>query len=303
MAQLNLGVITAVRNRSEHLQITAAALSASPHHQEHLIVDWSSAPAVRRSQLPADPRIRLLQVESEELWWHSRAYNHAIRHSTADWILRCDADCVLQPAFFAALQLRPSTVHVAALPGGIHAETCHERFGLLAAPRSSLVAVGGYEPHLVGWGYEDTDLLERLFLAGHAVAGLPAVGVATLEHSDHWRTGRRQRSWLPPRFALEASHTANRLMAAWCRTHHSRTDLDDPGARCLATLPASQRQARERALLAGALSLVAGRHGRQLASRAPASLVRAAVRALALDPLAARPSAADPPPGRSGLGR
>lgn len=283
MADPSLGVITAVRNRSEHLQITAALISSSHRHQEHLIVDWSSEPAVRRSALPADPRIRLVRVEGERIWWHSRAYNHAIRVSAADWILRCDADCLLQPEFFSALQLRPGIVQVASLPGGLCVESDLDLSGLFLAHRGALIGVRGYEPRLVGWGFEDTDLLERLFIAGHAVAALPVVGVASLQHSDRQRLG--QRSWLPPRLALAASHNANRLMAAWCREHNVNVDLKDPGANCLDQLPSPQRDARQRALLAGALALIAGRYGRFLVARMPASMVSALVRSLALDPL------------------
>jgi hypothetical protein len=301
MGEPSLAVITAVRNRSEHLQITAALLSSSLRHQEHLIVDWSSEPAVQRSSLPADPRIRLVRVEGERHWWYSRAYNHAIRLSTAEWILHCDADCLLKPEFFAALHLRSGTIQVATLPGALCAATAPELGGLLVAPRGALMAVSGYEPRLVGWGYEDTDLLERLFIAGHAVAALPQLGVSSLQHSDCQRLGRR--SLLPARLALEATHNANRLMAQWCREHSVRVDLRDPGANCLNHLPACQRNARQRALLAGALALYFGRYGRFLATRAPLALVKALVWALGFDPLRPTPAAAHREPGRLRLDR
>ena len=57
-----LSVVTVCMNRREHLLRSAALVAAWIHHSEHLIVDWSSAVPVRREQLPADPRIRLLRV-------------------------------------------------------------------------------------------------------------------------------------------------------------------------------------------------------------------------------------------------
>ncbi|MFM7550380.1 MAG: glycosyltransferase family 2 protein [Cyanobacteriota bacterium] len=305
MLSPSLGVVTAVRNRREHLSISAALLSRSPRHQRHLIVDWSSEPPLRPSELPADPRISLVRVEGERQWWHSRAYNQAIRHCRTDWILRCDADCLLHPSFFAALQLRPGTIQVVSLPGGLQGECQRESTGLIAAPRSSLLALGGFEPLLVGWGFEDTDLLERLFLAGHAVAALPDVGIEVLSHSDAWRRGDRRglRRWLPPRLALDASHTANRWMAGWCRERPGRRDLIDPGPGCIAGLPAEAWDQRQRALLAGTLAVLIGRYGRRWAARLPIRLVDAAVRLLQLDPLVvppASPAAADREPGGSG---
>jgi hypothetical protein len=278
-----LGVVTAVRNRTHHLNASAELLSRSACHLEHLIVDWSSEPPVQRCQLPPDPRIRLLRVNGESLWWLSRAYNHAILHSRADWILHCDADCLLEPSFFSALQLETGTIQLAALPGSIDAAECYERSGLVLAPRNSLLAVGGYEPLLVGWGYEDIDLQERLFLAGHRLSMLPRVGVNSLTHPDHWRCGKQ--AWLPPRLRLEATNSANRMMALWCRNQPPRLSLDDPGPLCLSDLPKAQALQRQRALLAGALSVVAGRYGRGVVDWAPAPWVQAAVSFLGLDPL------------------
>ena len=64
----DLSVITVCMNRQHHLLTSAQQLAAWPHHQEHLILDWSSRDPVQRSQLPDDSRIRLERVEREERW-------------------------------------------------------------------------------------------------------------------------------------------------------------------------------------------------------------------------------------------
>ena len=46
-------------------RVLSPRLAAWPHHDEHLIVDWSSRTPLRREELPADPRLRLLRVEGE----------------------------------------------------------------------------------------------------------------------------------------------------------------------------------------------------------------------------------------------
>ena len=74
----DLSIVTVCMNRLDHLRSTAQHVAAWPAHQEHLIVDWSSAVPVRREQLPADPRIRLLRVEGEASWNLCRAYNFAV---------------------------------------------------------------------------------------------------------------------------------------------------------------------------------------------------------------------------------
>ena len=73
-----LSVVTVCMNRREHLLRSSAALSRWPRHHEHLIVDWSSREPLRREDLPADPRLRLLRVEGEARWNLCRAYNFAL---------------------------------------------------------------------------------------------------------------------------------------------------------------------------------------------------------------------------------
>jgi hypothetical protein len=79
-------------NRLEHLLVTAERVSRWPVHREHVIVDWSSGVPVRRDQLPADPRIRLLRVDGERSWNLCRAYNFAVSRAQGEWILKLDAD-------------------------------------------------------------------------------------------------------------------------------------------------------------------------------------------------------------------
>ena len=69
-----LVIVTVCMNRLEHLLHSAAKVSRWPFHQQHLIVDWSSAVPLRRGQLPPDPRIRLLRVEAEPGWKIGRAH-------------------------------------------------------------------------------------------------------------------------------------------------------------------------------------------------------------------------------------
>ena len=89
---MGLSVVTVCMNRREHLLATVARLAAWPHHDEHLIVDWSSRTPLRREELPADPRLRLLRVEGERRWNPSRAYNFAFGKARGAWLMRMDAD-------------------------------------------------------------------------------------------------------------------------------------------------------------------------------------------------------------------
>jgi N-terminal domain of galactosyltransferase len=61
-------------------------------------------------------------------------------------------------------------------------------FGLIAANRETLIAMGGYNESLQGWGWEDQDLLIRAQLLGYPVAGMGAV--LHLSHNDDLRNQR-----------------------------------------------------------------------------------------------------------------
>ncbi|MEB3302077.1 MAG: glycosyltransferase family A protein [Cyanobacteriota bacterium] len=229
---MGLSIVTVCMNRREHLLATAPKVAAWPHHGEHLIVDWSSAVPLRREELPADPRIRLLRVEGETGWMPSRAYNFALSQARGDWLMRMDADCS------PTLHLRPDALMAAGLAwvgsGG------EGRFGQFLIERATLEGVGGFNEYLSGWGFEDKDLRARLEVQqGLGLGPLPAVAIEVIEHSDEERMGQpraRQGQALRRNLGLatmRSSRLANRLMAAhypWGRvTPRSRYEEAAPG--------------------------------------------------------------------------
>lgn len=284
-------IVTAVRNRPGQLQRTAAAISAHGRHAEHLIVDWSSQPRLRRQDLPADGRIRLLRVEGERQWWLSRAYNHGFAQARQDWILKADADAVLEAQFFAAFEPAAATLQIRHLVGGLAACGRLDDLGLFAVERQALLAVGGFNPALVGWGFDDLDLFERLFLRpGTTLAQLPGEGARSLPHGDAQRLGAAEEEptprWAWQRLGLRqrqmAMLEANRQMAALTRP--SPLPLE-AGADCLARLPAAWLLQRRRALLRGWLRPLLGRHGETVAAAAPAGWLPWTLRRLGLSDL------------------
>lgn len=289
-------IVTAVRDRHGMLRRTAHAISAHGTHAEHLIVDWSSQPPVRREELPADGRIRLVRVEGERQWWLSRAYNHGFRRARHGWILKADADALLEAAFFAAFMPAAATLQMRHLVGGVEAAGRLDDLGLFAVERQALLAVGGFNPALVDWGFDDLDLFERLFLRpGTTLAQLPGDGVTSLPHGDAQRLGAAEGE-PPPRWSWQrlvlrqqqmAMLEANRQMAALTRT--SPLPLE-AGADCLEQLPAAWLLQRRRALLRGWLRPLLGRHGTGLAEALPATWLPWTLRRLGLSDLPQRPA-------------
>ena len=216
----DLSIVTVCMNRREHLLATAPKVAAWPHHGEHLIVDWSSAVPVRREELPADPRIRLLRVEGEMGWNLCRAYNFALARCSGDWVLKLDADAWPTDAFdpFApALRLRGL--------GGLGEVVCASgsgpdgRKGQFLLDRRLLESIGGFNELLVGYGFDDKDLLGRLRqISGEEPAALPQSWIGVIPHSDGERAEQGARrgglAVCQGRAAMRSTRLANRFLAA-----------------------------------------------------------------------------------------
>ncbi|QEY33467.1 glycosyltransferase [Synechococcus sp. RSCCF101] len=208
-----LSILTVCMNRSHHLQRSAVEVARWPHHQEHLVVDWSSREPLRRQDLPADWRLRLIRVEGERRWNPSRAYNFAAARARGVWLMRMDADC------WPTGRCRPAELLAqAALWVGCGGEG---RYGQFLMPRRCFERVGGFNEAMAGWGFEDKDLRARLQVQQQLpLALLDTAAIGVIEHSDAERVGQSGRLQAMARqqalAALRASRLHNRLVAA----HH-----------------------------------------------------------------------------------
>ncbi|MEB3316938.1 MAG: glycosyltransferase family 2 protein [Cyanobacteriota bacterium] len=222
---MGLSVVTVCMNRRDHLLATAPRVAAWPHHREHLIVDWSSAVPLCRQDLPADPRLRLLRVEGETHWNLCRAYNFAFAQARGDRLLKLDADAwptdALDPAD-PALRLPP-------LAGDVKGQGLLCAFGSGSEGRKGqflidhplLDAVGGFNELLVGYGFDDKDLLARLLhWSGRRAKEIPEAAIGVIAHSDAERAelaaGREGLAASQGLAAMRATRLANRLVAAHC---------------------------------------------------------------------------------------
>ena len=76
--------------------MSVARVAEWEHHFEHIVVDWSSGQPIKRSDLPPDPRLRLVRVDGIADWHPGQAYNFAASCAQGEWLFRLDADCWVQ---------------------------------------------------------------------------------------------------------------------------------------------------------------------------------------------------------------
>ena len=215
-------------NRREHLLATAVRVSTWAHHGEHVIVDWSSAEPLRREELPADARVRLLRVEGESRWNLCRAYNFAVSQCRGEWVLKLDADAWPTEAFdpgWPGARQGDGEGAVCAFGSGPEG-----RKGQFLIERALFEAVGGFNELLVGYGFDDKDLLARLLQhSGEPAQSLPEEWIGVIPHSDAERAeqgvSRGALAASQGLAAMRATRLANRLLAAHCpwgpRSHRS----------------------------------------------------------------------------------
>ncbi len=211
-------------NRREHLLATTPKVAAWPHHREHLIVDWSSTVPVRREELAADPRIRLLRVEGERRWNLCRAYNFAVAQATGDLVLKLDADAWPTQAFdpfSPALRLPADGAHGETGVACAFGSGPEGRKGQFLMTRGLFEAVGGFHELLVGYGFDDKDLMARLYqCTGEQPRSLPQEWIGVIPHSDAERAeqgaGGGALAASQGLAAMRATRLANRLLVAHC---------------------------------------------------------------------------------------
>lgn len=206
----SITIVTVCMNREEHLVRTACAVARWPHHQTHIIVDWSSEVPLLRSDLPSDSRIRLVRVNDEKVWSPALAYNFGISLVTTDYVMRMDADCWPEMYWEPLAEIDFDAAYVGKGGAG--------RFGQFLMPLDMFDRVGGFNERMVGWGFEDKDLCFRLkFQSGVRLIELCDKCIGVLEHSNGKRlSGQGVSTMHQSLAALRASRLRNQLIASYC---------------------------------------------------------------------------------------
>ncbi len=189
-----LTIATVAMNRTEHLIESARAVSQLDLHSEHIIIDYGSSIPISREQFPCDDRIKLHRVENpSNKWWLTHSYNLAFALAEGDYILKLDADIILSQRFSERLlrHLEETKAHLMcnrltlqdwSLPSDLYTSN-----GFFLCKRVSLEQVGGFNPYIQGWGWDEIDLYSRLFLAGFPVSRIPQDGLNVIQHDDDKR--------------------------------------------------------------------------------------------------------------------
>jgi hypothetical protein len=182
------------------------------------VLDYSSKDGIARALAGhSGPRLSLVTLPRLEYWSHARAGNGSLRYAPpSDLVFVLSTDTEFRDArhlseivaaylearhadgaWFARWRLDEMKFDPLAAPTPPPAMQldyprvyCHTFGGIVLVEREALLALGGYNEFLTGWGYEDTDLLTRLELCGFARIAID--GMTLHETTERKRTANLQ---------------------------------------------------------------------------------------------------------------
>jgi hypothetical protein len=161
-----ISLITAVKNRQESFEEALKTWITHEEIDEIIIVDWGSdltlLPLVQKYQ---NGKIILAVVSDQPKWILSFAYNLAARLTSRTKILKIDADVKILPRFFEKHILEPGKFYCGNWRIRRNDNEMHLN-GIVYLHREDFFSVNGYNEFIKFYGWDDSDLYQRLAAAG-----------------------------------------------------------------------------------------------------------------------------------------
>lgn len=203
---LEISLLCACMGREKILRANIHSWLAFSQIAEIVLVDWG-AQGKFEDLIDIDNRIKIISVPNREYFNISQAYNLALDFSKYPHILKFDCDYYLNPYynFFDAHPLYENAFYC----GDWENPNTHDSqpvfrhlSGLCYAWKKDIIRINGYNEHFNGYGYDDTDLHNRLVCSGvnrldiiydYSVMHIPHgsdIRIANYMHKHTWNTAQ-----------------------------------------------------------------------------------------------------------------
>ena len=203
-------IVTASMNRTDNLLKSLRSWLLSPA-TEVIILDYSSEnpiESVFAKHSVHDERLRIVRVEGKSRWHLSEAFNMAISEVSNGFVLKLDADIELSKPDLKALKRDTLSFTTGDWANAVPSQMYTN--GSLFCHVDHLKCVGGWDRRIRTYGWEDSDLYERLLALGLQQNYFPKGFLHHLDHSDSERTNLGIRFEDSDRL-LRANTQANRI--------------------------------------------------------------------------------------------
>lgn len=180
-------IVTAVKDRSEHLDQSIEETSKSSVHDCHLIIDYGSSPSYSTSV--KDSRIKVVRVNPQHGWSLPLAYNIGFSIvNNGDVVLKQDADIYLKENEYCYVKnyLNRKTIMRFRNIGFGETKIKNGSSGMFAFIKEFDVVK--FNPYIKYWGWDDLDIYKRVQAGGWGVLYLDGkINPTEIMHSDSLR--------------------------------------------------------------------------------------------------------------------
>ena len=170
----DITIVTCSMNRTENLLISLDSLKELNNIDKHLILDFNSDNEIKID----NELIEIFRVDNEENYWASRAYNALFNMVSSEYILKIDADVILNVDEFKKLEYKNYDL--------IIFDKNKNDPGNFLVKKNLVEKINGFNEYIWTWGYEDHDLVNRLQALNINVLTTNDL-IEKIEHSDSLR--------------------------------------------------------------------------------------------------------------------
>ena len=170
--------------------------------EEIIVVDWNSKKQIKIE----DPKVKIIRVNNVD-WSQTKSFNLASRFCSLSKICKMDCDYYIKKEFFRAHPLRHGEFYAG---NWRIARNKNEKYlcGFLYCHRDNFFAVNGYNEFFTTYGYDDSDLKNRLVLKG-----LSCLDINLDKIKHRWHTNRKRSKKYNQSMSLPDSIEYNKLLA------------------------------------------------------------------------------------------
>ena len=216
-------------NRNENVQANLPNW-LTQKFDELILLDWSSKEPV--ANIPGvfdDPRVRVVRVEGQEKFIRTLAQNLASQMARNKFIFKCDSDVLFKGDFFAHHHFKQGEFWVGDWHQGrdfnerhLHGETFYHV--------DDFYRVNGYDERIMAYGHDDTNLKDRMVLAGMVKK---VISYNLLDHIPHPQEQRAtNQDMVHPMVKTYENRIAARTKTIWTSTDqlltYTRVNPENP---------------------------------------------------------------------------
>ena len=181
-----ISVFSACKNRAKNLEKSIESWINCKDVDEIIVVDWDSNHKI----IYEHPKIKIARVDSEP-WSLTKSFNLSARLCTKNKICKLDADYVIDEDF---LYHHPLNKKMCYSGNWELARNDNERYlnGFLYLNREDFMKVNGYNERLQKYGFDDTDIKQRLLNLHIKNFDVNLDKISHIKHSNRSRTRNYQ---------------------------------------------------------------------------------------------------------------